>query len=505
MARDQDQFLDVVDRDTAERRWCAAVRPRRLEAEDVDLGAALSRVLAGDVVALVDVPPFDRSNVDGFAVQAHDTFGASEASPRMLTIEAGEVITGRAPATVLETGRAIAIATGAVTPRGADAVVMVEHAAVAGDTLHVMRAAVPGANITFAGTDIARGETILRKGTLLTARETGVLAAIGCAVVSVIRRPRVGIMSTGDELVAPGEPPRPASIYDSNSTLIADTVRELGAEPVFLGIIADDEVALERAMDEGISRCDVVVLSGGTSKGGGDLSYRMLARRTPGIVVHGVALKPGKPICLGVIGTTPVAILPGFPTSAIFTFHEFVTPLLRLLGGRTAEARPTLSARMPFRHNSEIGRTEYLLVHLIEGDQGMTAYPLGKGSGSVTTFSQADGFLTIPSDQEYVDDGEHVNVFTIGKSLALVDLVVIGSHCTGIDMLMSLLSERGIRSKTVWIGSQGGVSAVARGECDIAGIHLLDGKSNEYNRAFVPRGAAGSWLWPDAGACVPPG
>ena len=489
MARDQEQFLDVVDRDLAERRWWAAVRPRVLDAEDVDLAEALARVLASDVVALVDVPPFDRSNVDGFAVQAHDTFGASEASPRSLAIETDEVITGRVPATTLQPGRAIAIATGAVAPRGADAVVMVEHVAVADETLHVMRPAVPGANITFAGTDVARGETILRKGTLLTARETGVLAAIGCARVSVTRRPRVGIMSTGDELVAPGRPLRPACIYDSNATLLADSVRELGAEPMFLGVIADDEVALERAMDEGLSRCDVVVLSGGTSKGGGDLSYRMLARREPGIVVHGVALKPGKPICLGVIGTTPVAILPGFPTSAIFTFHEFVAPLLRLLGGRSAEPRPTSSARLPFRHNSEIGRTEYLLVHLIEGDQGMMAYPLGKGSGSVTTFSQADGFLSIPSDQEYVDAGEPVSVFTIGKSQALADLVVIGSHCTGIDLLMGLLSERGIRSKTVWIGSQGGVAAAARGECDIAGIHLLDLESNEFNRAFVPRGA----------------
>jgi putative molybdopterin biosynthesis protein len=486
MPREQDQFLEVIDRDLAEARWRKALEPAVLADEEIGLSVALGRVLASDLVARVDVPPFERSNVDGFAVRASDTFGAAEESPRELVLNREEIPTGWMPAEPVTPGSATAIATGGVVPRGADAVVMIEHALVGSKTVRVMRPVAPGAHITFAGTDIARGERVLRRGTVLTARETGILAAIGIARVRVVRKPRVGIISTGDEIIAPGEPLRPAAIHDANSTLIADAVRELGGLPNPLGIVADDEPALERALDEGLAASDVLLLSGGTSKGAGDVSYRVLARRSPGIIVHGVALKPGKPICLGAVGKTPVVILPGFPTSAIFTLHEFVAPLVRFLGGRRAEKPRTTPARMPFRYNSEIGRTEYLLVNLVQGPDQLTAYPLGKGSGSVTTFSLADGFITIPGQQEYIEAGETVNVVAIGQGLEPADLVVIGSHCTGIDLLLGLLNDRGFSSKTIWVGSQGGLLAAARGECDVAGVHLLDPETNEYNRPYLP-------------------
>jgi len=488
MAREQEQFLEVVDRDTAERRWWSWLRPEVLGTEEVSLGSALGRVLAADVVAQVDVPPFDRSNVDGFAVQAQDTFGATDESPRALAINSEEVTTGVVPRLNVEPGSATSIATGGVVPRGADAVVMIERTFLSNDTVLVVRPVAPGAGITFAGTDIARGERIMRRGAVLSARETGTLAAIGLGRVPVVRKPRVVVVSTGDEIVAPGEPLRPAAIHDANSTLIADAVRELGAEPISLGIVADLDRALEQVLEEGLAAGDVLLLSGGTSKGAGDLSYRVLARRQPGILVHGVALKPGKPICLGAVGRKPVVILPGFPTSAIFTFHEFVAPLIRLLGGRKVEKPETTTARMPFRYNSEIGRTEYLLVNLVQGPDGLSAYPLGKGSGSVTTFSQADGFLVIPREQEFVEAGETVGVISLGRGVAPADLVVVGSHCVGIDLLLGILNERGFTSKTIWVGSQGGLTAAGRGECDLAGIHLLDPETNEYNRPFVPAG-----------------
>ena len=222
MAREQDQFLEVVNRDTAERRWWEWLRPEVLEPEQVALASALGRVLASDVIAEVNVPPFDRSNVNGYAVQAQDTFGAGEES----TASFGSMTRRSRPAghlgTSVEPGTATSIATGGVVPRGADAVVMVEHAYVTGDTLQVVRPVAPGAAITFAGTDIARGERILRRGVELSARETGILAALGNGSVQVVRRPKVGIISTGDELIAPGDPERPAAIYDANSTLLAD-------------------------------------------------------------------------------------------------------------------------------------------------------------------------------------------------------------------------------------------------------------------------------------------
>lgn len=489
MAREQDQFLEVVDRDTAERRWWDRLRPGVLPAERVPLDQALGRVLAADVVAAVDVPAFDRSNVDGFAVRAEETFGASEEAPMRLIVNAEEIATGIVPRVVVSPGTATVIATGGMLPRGADAVVMVEHTRLEdeGRLLHVLRPAAPGGGITFAGTDMARGELVLRRGTRLTSRETGVLAAIGQAEVVVVRRPTVAIVSTGDEIVAPGTPPPPASVYDSNATMLADAVRELGGEPIRLGIVGDDQAALTATLERGLA-CDLVLLSGGTSKGAGDLSYRILAQRDPGILVHGVALKPGKPVCLGAVGPVPVAILPGFPTSAIFTFHEFVAPLLRRLAGLRTEDRESLTATMPTRVNSELGRTEYLLVTLIEGPHGWSAYPLGKGSGSVTTFSRADGFLVIPRLREFVDAGEVVSVAPLGRGTMPADLVSIGSHCLGLDLLLGLVGEAGYSSKSLWVGSQAGLSAAARGECDIAGVHLLDPRTDTYNAPFLPAG-----------------
>jgi putative molybdopterin biosynthesis protein len=488
MAREQEQFLEVVDRDAAERRWWQWLSPGVLEPEEVPLADALGRVLARDVVAAIDVPGFDRANLDGFAVIAADTYGASEEDPRRLRINAEELATGVVPRTPVAPGTATPIATGGVLPRGADAVVMVEHTGLESDAcVLVHRPVAPGSGVTFAGTDVARGELVLRKGTRLSARETGVLAAIGCGAIKVIRRPRIAVISTGDEIVAPGAPIAPGMVYDANATLLADAVRELGGVPCALGIVGDDPEALAAVLERGLA-CDVVLLSGGTSKGAGDVSYRVLARRTPGILVHGVALKPGKPICLGAVGTTPVAILPGFPTSAIFTFHEFIAPLVRHLGGIKPEARETLPARMPLRFNSEIGRTEYLLVNLVENDSGLAAYPMGKGSGSVTTFCGADGFVVIPRNREYLDTGEPVAVVPLGRGTAPADLVCIGSHCVGLDFLLGELSARGFTTKTIWVGSQGGLMAAGRGECDVAGVHLLDRATNTYNLPFLPGG-----------------
>jgi putative molybdopterin biosynthesis protein len=522
----QSQFLDVIDRDEAERRFHAALQPRPLDAETVPLAAAWQRVLAEDVLAPLDVPSFDRSNVDGFTLHAEDTFGASEERPRTLRLNPEILATGQEPRLAVLAGFATPIATGAMVPRGADAVVMIEHTDVAGDRLTVRRPVTPGANITFAGTDIGKGETVLRRGELLTARETGVLAALGLAHVRVIRRPRVAIISTGDEIIAPGTPMSPGLVYDSNATILADGVRELGGEPVLLGVVPDDEAALKAVLRKALT-CDAVLLSGGTSKGPGDLSYRVVGELgPPGIVAHGVALKPGKPLCLAVVQGLPspgtpgegqgvrdcrrpvaIAVLPGFPTSAIFTFREFIAPVIRILAGRASDPTTTVHAQLPVRVNSERGRTEYLLVNLVQrtnerlpgrshelsGTEEVTtpewaAYPMGKGSGSVTTFSRADGFVVIPRQREYLEAGDLVEVQLLGQGWRPADLVVIGSHCVGLDFLLGRLQEQGFSSKFLAVGSTGGLMAAQRCECDVAGIHLLDPKTNVYNRPFVTEG-----------------
>lgn len=488
---EQEQFLRVLDRDEAERRFRAALDLAPRGVETVPLDAALGRVLAADVISFVDVPSFDRSNVDGFAVVAEDTFGAAEEVPRCVRLDEEAIHTGIVPKTMVRPGRAVSIATGGMIPRGADAVVMVEHAEVRGNQLRIANAVTPGSGVSFAGTDITAGETVLRRGQLLTSRDTGVLAAIGVARVDVWRKPIVAILSTGDEIIAPGEPMQPAKVYDSNAQILADAVRELGGEPMPLGIAHDDMATLRRRVEEALTSADIVLLSGGTSKGAGDVSYRVVAElRDPGIVAHGVALKPGKPICLAATHGRPVVVLPGFPTSAIFTFHEFVAPVLRALAGRGSEKRTTVPARLAVKVNSEIGRTEYLLVGLVETvdepvGTSLAAYPMGQGSGSVTTFSRADGFTTIGRHEEIVEAGTLIDVQLLGRELQVADLVVIGSHCLGLDYLLGELQQRGVCSKFLAVGSTAGLEAARRCECDVAGIHLLDPKTDQYNRPFL--------------------
>lgn len=488
----QEQFLEVVDRDEAEARFRRHLTLAPLGGEQVALADALGRVLSRDVVAEIDVPGFDRSSVDGFAVVAGDTAGASEEAPRVLSLNPEILTPGVEPRIALRRGTASVVATGAMLPRGADAVVMVEHTEAVeggGAAVEVRRAAAPGQFIQSAGFDIARGETVLREGQLLTSREMGALAAIGRAEVAVWRRPRVAIFSTGDELVAPGEEMRPGGVYDSNLAILSAAVAEEGGIAVPLGIARDEEAAIAALLEKALA-CDMVVLSGGTSKGAGDLAYRVISRLdNPGIVVHGAALKPGKPICLAVTKGKPVAVLPGFPTSAIFTFHEFVAPVVRAFAGRPPERRETIAARLPMRIGSERGRTEYVLVSLVETGSGeFAAYPTAKGSGAVTAFGAADGFFSVPPQKEAVAADTPIEVTLIGAGRKPADLVVIGSHCVGLDMLVGRLAREGIAAKTLTVGSMGGLAAAKRGECDIAPIHLMDPETGEYNRPFLAPG-----------------
>src|SRR5580692_3373480 len=491
----QEQFLEVVSADEARRRFDACIDRSPLGGENLVLGAALSRVLAADVVAPVDAPPFDRANVDGFAVRAADSAGSSDGAPKRLALNAEVIACGVVPVIEVLPGTATAIATGGVIPRGADAVVMIEHTELIEDevapAIALRRAAASGQLISYAGSDIARGETLLRRGTRIGSREIGMLAACGFATIDVVRRPRVAVLSTGDELVEPGRPLTPAGVYDSNSAIIAAAIVEAGGEPVPFGAFPDEEVALELAMRTALDSCDMVVLSGGTSKGAGDLSHRIVSRLgPPGILVHGVALKPGKPLCLAVIGDKPLIVLPGFPTSAIFTFHAFVAPLIRARAGLAPETARTAAARVPVRIASELGREEFVLVSLVAGDEGPIAFPGGKGSGAVTAFSQADGFLTVDPLTSALDAGSEAEITLIGEEARAPDLVIMGSHDIALDVVVGALAERGYRARTIAVGSLCGVAAASRGECDVAPVHLIDPATGTYNRHLLGPGLA---------------
>ena len=486
----QEQFLEVVSAAEARRRFEARLDRAPLAGETLPLAGSLSRVIAADVIAPVDAPPFDRANVDGFAVRAADMLGAGPSTPKRLTLNREVIACGIAPAVEVTPGTATAIATGGVIPRGADAVVMIEHTELIEDdaapSIDVHRAATSGQFISYAGSDIARGETLLRRGTQIGSREVGMLAACGLTSIEVVRRPRVAVLSTGDELLQPGQPLRPGAVYDSNSAIIAAAVVETGGEAVPFGAVADDAAALEAAMRSALESCDIVVLSGGTSKGAGDLSHRVVSRLgRPGILVHGVALKPGKPLCLAVIGQKPLVVLPGFPTSAIFTFHAFVGPLIRGRAGLPIEAAARVTARVPLRIPSERGREEFVLVSLVRADAGLIAFPTGKGSGAVTAFSQADGFFAVDPLASALDADSQVEVTLIGKSDRAPDLVIMGSHDIALDVVVGALAERGVRARTIAVGSLGGVDAASRGECDIAPVHLVDPTTGIYNKHLL--------------------
>jgi putative molybdopterin biosynthesis protein len=490
----QEQFLEVVSAEEARARFARHIDLEPLPGETVALAAALGRVLAHDVTAPIDVPPFDRSNVDGFALRAADSAGASDAAPVRLRLNGEVIVCGYSPMMEVAPGCATTIATGGVLPRGADAVAMVEHTDLIDDAVPVIdlrRTVAPGQFISYAGSDIARGEVVLRRGTRIGSREIGMLAACGIAALEVVRRPNVAVLSTGDELVAPGEALQPAGVYDSNGAIIAAAVTEAGGVPIPLGAVADDEAALERAIRDALACCDLVLLSGGTSKGAGDLSHQVVSRLgAPGILVHGVALKPGKPLCLAVVAGKPLVVLPGFPTSAIFTFHAFVAPVIRARAGLPPQAARTVEAEVPVRIASELGRKEFVLVALVAGQHGPIAFPIPKGSGSVTSFSQADGFLEIDALASALDAGTRARITLIGQAAEMLDLVIVGSHCVALDVVLGALAEQGLSARTLAVGSLGGAAAAQRGECDLAPVHLLDPAGVAYNTHLLRPGLA---------------
>ncbi|WP_297480221.1 gephyrin-like molybdotransferase Glp [Thermococcus sp.] len=381
--------------------------PLEPRVEIVPLEKALGRVLAGDVVSPIDVPPFDRATVDGYAVRAQDTFMASESEPVKLKV-VGEVNAGDFPDFELKPGESVYISTGAPLPKGADAVIQFEDVEREGDEVIIYKPAYPGLGVMKAGTDIPKGKPLLKRGTRLGFKETALLSAVGIAEVPVFRKPKVAVISTGNELVPPGEELRPSQIYDINGRAIADAVKELGGDSIFLGIARDNRESLKNLIEKGIECCDIVILSGGASGGIRDLTSSIIEELGE-VKIHGIAIQPGKPTIIGLINGKPVFGLPGYPTSCLTNFTLLVAPLLRRLIGRESEVRK-VKKKLAHKVFSVKGRRQFLPVK-IEGEK---AVPILKGSGAVTSFVDADGFIEVPENVEILEAGEEVEVTFFG-------------------------------------------------------------------------------------------
>ena len=374
-----------------------------LGTEQVPVSDALGRVLAGPIEIKIDVPHFAKAAMDGYAVRAEDTFGASESSPVRLKV-VGHVTPGEVIDRAVGKGECIGISTGAPMPEGADATLMVENTESEGNEILVYKTVAPGQNYIKIGSDLTTGSTLFEAGQELAARHLGVLVAAGLEEVEVRRVPRVALMSTGNEIIAPGVPLAPGKVYNINSTTLASALRGFGCEVIDLGVIADKPEAVKKAIAAALKQADMVMLSGGSSLGQGDFVPEIMGSFGK-VLFHGIAVKPGKPTALAVAGPKLIFGLPGYPTSALSNYYILLEPILEKMTGRTVR-KSHVTARMERKVYSTIGRYQFLPVK-IEGD---TAVPVMRGSSSITTLANADGFVEIEENVEVIEKGSTVNV-----------------------------------------------------------------------------------------------
>ena len=382
--------------------------------ETIRIEEAVGRILAGDISSTGDIPGFSRSTMDGYAVCAKSTFGATEGNPAYLTL-CGAVAMGESPTLSIALGQAIRISTGGMLPDGADSVVMLEYATEIDETtLEVGKSVAPGTHVIFRGEDVPAGKTMLSDGRTLRPQEIGLLAAMGISTVDVYQKPVVGIISTGNEIVPIDSVPGPAQVRDVNSYSIGSQIREAGGSPRLFGIIKDDFAELLKVCEKALNQCDMVILSGGSSVGTRDLTIDVLnALGDSEILVHGIPVSPGKPTILARVGSKPVWGLPGHITSAMVVFHRVVRPFLEHACGMTPGQdfrRPVIRAALSRNIASTQGRIDFVRVRLSETEDGFVAEPILGKSGLINTMVAADGLIEIGMNTEGLVQGTMVSV-----------------------------------------------------------------------------------------------
>lgn len=401
-------FKKLTNVDEALTIFLTTLKLKKLDATRVSLQSALERVLAENVVAKTDLPNFDRSAVDGYAIRAQDSFEASQFNPKVLALTENEQV-GKSKAKQIWTGNPL--------PKGADAVIMLEHTRVLNAKIDIWKPATPGENVSKRGEDIKKGEVALKAGIRLRSHHLGLLGALGETHVNVIMKPKVAILSTGNELVEPGHTPGLAQVIDTNRLILSSLCLKLGAEPYDLGITKDDTDKIADKIREGLNQADMVITTGGTSVGYADLVPNAVNQiGKPGVVVHGMAMRPGMPTALAVLNGKPVFVLSGNPVAAMVGFEVFVRPVLLKMLGIENEPRPALKAKLTRKVSSELGRRVFLRVYAFEKEGEFFAEPIRvKGSGILSTMTKANGYVVIPENCEVLEEGEWVLVHLFDK------------------------------------------------------------------------------------------
>lgn len=455
--------------------------------EHIPIQQAVGRVLAERIDASIDVPGFNRASMDGYAVRARDTFGADEASPQKLTL-IGSVHAGSAPEIAIQAGETVEISTGAVMPEGSDAVVMVERTDQQSDVINIRSAVAPGDHVMVAGADIAAGERALGPNTQLTAREIGLLAALGYETVPVYGRPQVGIVSTGDELVRPGQEihHQKGQIYDVNSYSIAAAVEAAGGEVELYPHAGDEYEELESILRTAAAECDLVLSSGSTSASAVDIIYKVIESEGD-LLIHGVAVKPGKPMLIGRLGGSAYIGLPGYPVSALTIFRAFVAPAIRSAAELPKLQTTSISGTMLVQERYQEGRLRYLPVGLTTDDRNNTlVYPVDKGSGATTSLVEADGIISVPPSINYLEKGESVDVRLFSPSIRPPSVLGAGED----DPVLARMLDRIPRPRYLGGGTRPGIRMVRDEIADFAVV--TDGfNSSEWKSLGVEE--YGSW------------
>ncbi len=452
--------------------------------ETVASSDACGRVLQDAVYAKICSPHYNASAMDGVAVRAADTFGASEHTPLTLTREQYAVVD-----------------TGDPLPDGCDAVIMVEDLIDAGDGAFTILSAVhPWQNVRQVGEDICMGDMIAPSGTVLTPALCGALLAGGVTRVDVWKKPLAGIIPTGDEIVPPTDDPQKGEIIEFNSTVFSAMLRACGAEAKTYPITPDKKDRIREALETALAECDMVLISAGSSAGRDDYTSEVIASLGT-VLVHGLAIKPGKPAVLGEACGKPVIGLPGYPVSAIVVMDEIVADVLAAATGRTNAARKTQTAVLGQKVVSSLKYTEYIRVTLGRIGGRLLASPLPRGAGVITSFTKADGILTVPQNCEGYEAGEEVEVRLLGEAEPENTLIVTGSHDPLIDEVADVLQKTGapFRVKSTHVGSMGAIYAVRAHLAHMGAVHLLDGETGIYNDSYVKK------YFPNGGAVLEKG